>query len=150
MLISGWAVVIEVQNPSCPAGAGCCGATFKWRINSLQGGYLIHYQVNTSLSWALQTLNNASRACPAYRKHLFSHSSLAQSYYNLSHRNLHSHTHPGSHRETEVWLQVQTVTAAAWCPALPACEIKKYNLHEKEKKFWSRFIYYLRNWNKLF
>lgn len=90
-----------------------------------RGGYPIHYQVNTSLSWAPQTLNNAPRACVAYRKHLLSDSPHNTT---LSQGDFYSLTRPNTLRQRHLWLQAggQTVAAAARGPTPNLSQREKY------------------------
>lgn len=67
----------------------------KWHINGLHEGYLIHYQVNTSLCWAPWTVNNASRACVANQKHLISQ--RATTAYSKR-----TYTQPPKHTQAEI------------------------------------------------
>lgn len=66
-----------VQTLSCCRGvkASILADIKTWHINSLEGGYLIHYQVNTFPSWATPRLRTTpllgfSKACLSQKAHL--------------------------------------------------------------------------------
>lgn len=84
-------------------------------------------------------MNNASGACLAYRRYLFSHSSLALSYYNVSRRTLRTRT--STHSDTEIPVaaadrRLQCYFSGLWFPSQLVGQGEKAPLPQKRLFIW--------------